>query len=331
MTHEDFNTALRQLATGQLGDAYANSLYRATAAAARRGSFPPPEGHQRWSGDAIAEIAHDFAADPNTDRRLATILTRSTSGAQFARLLTQAVRNFLRDKARDTDRGHAIQRLRDVLDEDDRFQEQQPAGHPRAWRLFDQPDEPSPTHPHDLVEAAFTAADVTIVRWTGRRGPIAERDELASLLEAILERAHGAVDERVLVEIIERRLGLVLDATVDSLDDIAMRDWLAADDDIAEDADVRAAVKNIWPELTERDRVMLAHFEQDVRELGNTLGLGKSAAADARAKLVESLTAWIGAAENGQQILDVLRQRAEAWFLDRTSDADNSSTSRRRP
>jgi hypothetical protein len=317
-TDDVFETALAELESGRLGAAYAEALRRAVVATVRRSNFPPRAGHHRWSSETVLETVADFAADPATKRRLNTLVSKAVDGRSFARMLTQAVKNFLRDELRDTDRAHAISRLRDVLENDDGFAPLQ--GVPGHWHLKGAQSGPTSATAAELVGAAFTVTGVEVRPGTGRRGEIASRDNLAALLRAVLTAAEGSVDEATLAGVIvTRRLGMALDPIVVELATAIAE----SHPEIELQPEISEAAQHVWSLLSETDRVQLAHSDLAVRALAAVTGQGKTAAATDRRRLVERLHDLLGTDPEGQLVYEALSQIAREWFAQRTREADS--------
>lgn len=322
---EGADQALRDLREqGRPADAFAGLLYDIVRAIARFGPFPPPSRHERWTDDDVKTVAHDFLADEHTPRRLATLATTSQDGRSFARQLEQTVRNYLRDEARKTDRSHLIMRLRDVMEADERFIGRK-AGTDHLWALNEHADDDWVGSVSDLKSAALSEVDIPIVRWTGRRGPIAEREDLARLLDAILGSAKGAVPEPVIVDVVAMRFGLRLDATVHSLDDIPGPPLADPNPPEAADPGVWEEAARIWKQLTDRERIVLVNVELTDRELADAMGLSKSSANVARQRLVETLRTAIPRDSNSEEVYDALVRQARVWRENRTERPGRSS------
>ncbi len=318
----DPSGALEELRSGALGDAFADLLYRVTSAVARFGPFPPPSHGEHWTPEDVEEAAHNFLSDEHTPRRLATLALTASNEASLRRLLEAAVRNYLRDEARGTDRAHLIQRLRDICEADDSFTVGSTTD-VRTWALAGNPTAVAAVSLQQLVDSAFKIGGVLQVRWAGRRGPIATREDLVRLLRAVLAEANGAVPEATLVDVIVRRLGLSPDASTVPLDDIPGRAVLAIEAG-GPTPEVAETASDIWAQLTDRERLTLAAFDMPVRELATILGIRKSAAATARSALVRMLTMQLGTRDDGQEVFEALRSAAEL-LLARTSQADSAS------
>lgn len=319
---DEFEAALAEVRAGTPGDAYAHTLYWTVAAVVRRHGFPPPEGHSVWTRPAIIDVAHDFATHEHTPKRLATLAVEAVDGPLFGRLFTKTIRNFLRDRGRATDRGHAMLRLRGVLSDDDRFDDATPGGGPRRWALADGPSDAVVADPQVLTDAMFTVLDVQLVEWSGRRrGPIAKAEDLAALADAALRAAGGSVDERTLVDALARRLGLRLDPTPVDIDDAPVRDLPFAEpsepdpDGTAPNDAARSVLEAM---ASERELIILAHLHLPARALAKLIGLGRSAANDAQRRVHQRLRDLIGDREDRHDVIDIVRDSAQFWYADRT-------------
>jgi hypothetical protein len=328
---EELDAALAEVRAGTPGDAYARTLYRTVAAVVRRYGFPPPEGHGSWTQPAVIEVANDFASDERTPKRLATLAVESDDGPSFGRQLAETIRNFLRDRARATDRGHAMQRLRDVLSADARFADVAPGGSRRWWALADGPSDAVVADPQRLTDAMFSVGGVQLVQWSGpRRGPIASAEDLAALAEAALRAAGGSVDERTLVDAIATRFGLRFNPTPIDIDDAPLGDLPVEqlsepDPDLATPEVAANAVLEALD--NERDTTVLAHLELPARALAGLIGLGHSAANDVRQRVYQRLRDMIGDREDRDDVMDLVRASARGWYADRTRRTGSPSDS----
>lgn len=311
---------LRQ--TGRLNDAGAQLLYETVAAVARFSNMPPPTGHGSWNGDAVMETAHDFLAHAQTPRRLTTIAVEATDDIALEHLLEAAVRNYLRDVARATDRGALMRRLLSVLAESERFT-QVPEGQPGAgwWTLTDGQERPWGGNIDNLVAASWEAPGITAVRWSNavRRGPVAARATLERFLQAVLAEAAGAVRLAELARVAEHRfnLGSVSEVELGGTD--APVHDPAPDDEVQDDIDVA------WEELSTRERVILANHGLTVRELAEVVGLGKSAAAEARRQVETKLRILLSESADSDASAIALVEKSRLWIRDRTVDESPTS------
>jgi hypothetical protein len=101
-------SALAELRDGRIGAAALELLRRLGRQCARspRTNFPPPEGHERWSNDAVDHLLADMFARPAADspdechKFVLDCYARSTDGPSLERLLLAAIENFLKRRGR---------------------------------------------------------------------------------------------------------------------------------------------------------------------------------------------------------------------------------------
>lgn len=299
---------------GVFGTEATVELYRCVRAVARVGNFPPPTGHQRWSLDAIEETAHDVFADANGPQRLVELAVKAHDDASFRRLLEQVVRNFLRDRARATTKGRLIRRLREVLDADPRFRFVAD-GQPGAGRNIELADGTTPGvwngRLTDLVAAAYTVTDVTIVRWrldARRQSPVADADSLADVCEATLRAAGASLALADLADVVAARFAVGPTPVVTPVDDIDP--WLPTIDSIGlaeTEADIQIGAQQLLSQLTKREQLVLAYLDQPVRQIADRTGLGKSVAAQVAARVKEIAAQVLGTEPRREDMLSLAR------------------------
>lgn len=311
--------------TGRLGPAGAALLYRAVAQTARARNLPPPEEHDGWDDGAVAAVAHEFLTAPRGKRRLADLVVRATSESSFRALLEKAVLNHLRDMARETDRGALIRRLGDVLDKADSVQKISDS--PARWALTNGPTSPSTAPPPRLDAAAAAVVDVTIPRWRSsrRRAPVADQETLARLCTAILNAAEGSLDVPAMAAAVSARLEAArvpLTLELDTWEQIADRDpGGQPEDDVVE----RIYADDLFSELSDSEKILLATWEQPVRDLGDILGVRHSQAHVRRQQLATRLREELIDDEGADQVIYQLRALAVAWLSERTTGRGSTS------
>jgi hypothetical protein len=305
-------TPLEELqADGRLGPEGALLLYRVVRTVVVGHGFPPPGGRSAWTGEAVAETAHDFLADERTPKRLAHLLVHALDDDSFTRLLHRMVLNFLRDGGRRTEIGRLMLRLRDVLGRSSEFV----AEADDAWRLEKQPAAPSTVAPAVLVEAAATERHVDVPRWSAsarRQAPTADAASLERLCRRVLEAAAGTVALDQLARAIAPRLGLTPTPIAQSADDRDALDGIAGPQhaDAVLDS-LRAA--EIFAMLNRRERLLLAWAGTPVRELRSVIGVGPSQAAELQARLRALLLAELQDDEGYEAVVFHLVDQAKAW------------------
>lgn len=333
-------TAVEELrATGGPGRETALLVYETARAVVRFRNFPPPAGYREWTGEAVRELAHDFLTDGRAPKRWATLAATAIDDEQLGRLLNTSIVNFLRDEARRTDRGHLLARIRDVLGEvPDRFihvpSSQLGEEH---WALPTTVDAPVwQGSLGELVFVAWRVEHLTTVSWrqAERRGPIADRESWHRLTDAVLSHAAGPVPTRVLADVAEHRFSLQPRPDAVPIDAVDVDPPTLPERHPPDPAALARWVEWVWPQLSDRDRLVIAHHDAPVRQLADVLGLGKSAAADARSKAMTTLRALLATSELDDEELDDEERDAVAlavadacrrWINERTSGSDSSS------
>jgi hypothetical protein len=292
-------SAMGELRSGRLGDDFATMLYRCVRVAARTHNFPPPEGQDSWSAEAIFEVGHDFLTSANAQRRLIEMALRADDDAELSRVLTQSVVNFLREQARRTALGRLIRRLRDVLGSDDRFVVVS-AGVPGAGNVMlavETNTEPFGGREADLLTAAFAVEDITVVRWrpdARRDGPLADRHSLAEVSAAVLTAARASLRWADLASVVGSRFGLdprAVPATmaVDDLDGVLLRSAAQAGGVPGRELAQSDAARAVLSQLTARERLVLAWLGEPVRTIADRTGLAVSTAGLVKQRVTEHL------------------------------------------
>ncbi|MGH2732280.1 MAG: hypothetical protein ACRDJG_04980 [Actinomycetota bacterium] len=314
---EEFRSA------GRLGPMGAGLLYETVAAVARFGRLPPPEGHSRWNPEAVAEVAHDFLTGPRIQERLTHLYLLATNETSFERLLESAVRNHLRSQARRTERGRLIRRLQDILEGDDAFA-QVLAGQPgmgnwilRKWGRAD----PWAGSLDDLTAAGWAAVGIRLSRWRAnarRRGPISDRASLVAFCRAVLEAAQGSLPLQTIAEVAAHRFALAAPPMIESLDALEFEVEVVTMGSSVDPGTSRLQAEEIWKQLTLRERLLLRHLQEPVRSVAEAVGLGKSATAEAMARLREILRVALEGEEDAEAIIRHLTKMAETLVRGRT-------------
>jgi hypothetical protein len=292
-------SARDELRGGRLGDSFAMLLYRCVRVAARTHNFPPPEGHDSWTAEAVFEVGHDFLASANVGRRLTEMALRADDDAELGWLLTQSVVNFLRERSRRTALGRLIRRLREVLAADDRFTVV-PAGVPGAGNVMlagEARTEPFGGRESDLMAAAFAVDHVTMVRWrpnARREGPLADRQSLVDVCAAVLGAARASLRWADLAAIVGSRFGLdprTVPATtaVDGLDGELLRFVPHAISLPGQDLARSEIARAVLDQLTPREKLVLAWLGEPVRTIADQTGLAVSTAGVLKQRVTDRL------------------------------------------
>ena len=269
---------------GTLGPQGIELLYDTVAAVARFDRYPTPSGAYTWGDDDVQDVAHDVLTGPRGIQRITGLFVKADDDRSLERLLETTVRNHFRSQARGTDRGHLLLRLRDVLENDGRF-ERVAEGTPGAgrWRRAGSGDPPWGGSVDDLVDAAWTVESLEMVRWradASKRSPVAHREALVRLMETVLDEAEGSLEEAALAEVVSRRFGLALGPTFASLDEPLEPDRPSLEpvDPAAEVGPDRVAAEMLWSQLGEEEQAHLVAVARGgtVREVAELAGIGKS-------------------------------------------------------
>jgi hypothetical protein len=319
-------TPREEVLTGQrIGPAGAALLYRLVRVVAVSRNFPPPPGFERWDHTAVTETAHDFLDGERGRRRVADIAIRSIDEITFARIMESAIVNHLREISRRTDMGKLVLRVTEVLTDEDDFQrvDIQPA----RWALTDGRTAPSAV-PDTQFAAAIVDTQVTVPAWTSERrsAPLADRETFIRLLRAVLAAADGSLTAADLAQVIATRLDhrrTPISIELDVLESIAER---APSQDPAVQATTSIRAAQIFDQLDDRSRVLIALYEQPLRDLGDVLAVGKSQAGLLRQRLTAWLREELKDDTEAEETVAEIRRICEAWLEDRTAVPGATST-----
>lgn len=309
-------TALDELRAGSVGDDFVHLLGRTIRAVAVARNVPPPDDLPRWGDEAVARVISEFAADPQTPRRLLDLSMTCSSDQALKARLEGTVRNFLADLGRRTPIGKLVIRINDVLAKHAQFER----NHGR-WSLVGGPTEAANADLDRLAEA-IRPHEIAKPKWghdARRSAPVADAETIVSLCKTLLDAAGGSLAPRTMAAALGARLSIgqapmSLDAA--SLDG----GWAANSPSADTTADLalrEARAGEILGLLNDRERLSLAWPEYTVRELGPILGVGpsqahiirKGATAILRAELVDDADGEAVAA----LVLDLARRWADEW------------------
>lgn len=311
-------SARDELLGGQLGPTAAAALYRSVRISALAHNFPPPPGNTVWDDDAVETVAHDFLTGSKGLARLTEIALRTTDERSFARLLDAAVLNHHRDVARRTDLGRLIRRLKEVLNDSDRFA-QAPQGQD-WWHHVDQPPAAS-TIPHTQLAATLLDVTVVVPKWESetRERPIADRDSIERLLETALTVAQGALTDADLARLVAGRVETRRSPLTIELELLEGTAEPAADLPDPGNTQIHAQhAKSIFDQLNDAQRIILMVADDPVREIATVLGVGKTKAAQQRQRLFDFLQGQLADAEDPASVLSKLSHLCTGWFERRT-------------
>lgn len=310
------------LTIGRLGEAGAVLLYNTVRLVALSRGFPPPENRQYWDETAVQAVAHDFLQSTRGPRRLLDIALRSVDDRSFERLLEAAVHNHLRDEARKTDLGSLIVRLKDVLRSSPQFVAVA-GGSQERWALTGASTEQSLVTATVLARATVRV-EVVIPRWSSatRDAPLADLDSIVRLIQAVLTAAGGSLTAVDLAHALTARLDhrrAPLTIELDSANPVS--------EPAAPDADPSRTVSEIrateiFNNLSDRERIIVATLDLTVRDLGSLINTGKSQAAHLRQRLLDRVAGEFEDDDEPEQTVSVLARLCDDWLQRWTASTD---------
>lgn len=247
--------------TGEPGAETVELLRRLAAQVTRTGPFPPPEDYDRWSAAAVDHLVTDlFIAKEG--KLVLKCLVRATDQASLERLLITAIENYLKDKAKSTERGKLRRRLVTLLSQDDRFMRAQVGG-TDAWSLKAEHQQPWQGDIAELHRAARQVRGVELIGWN-ESGPTSANNvtALTTVAHAVLACAGGAVRDEDLAKVIQTRFVLLHPvAAVPRQSDGAAEEPRAASADRPDALTVSGTrAEELWDGLTQEERSMLPHL-----------------------------------------------------------------------
>lgn len=306
------------LDTRRLGPAGAELLYRTVFSVAVGHRFPPPPGSAGWNETAVAETAHDFVKDERGTKRLLDIMVRSVDDRSFERLLEAAVLNFLRDLGRSTDLGKLIVRVKEILRDETDFEAA--PGSPERWTLAQGVTTPSAAHP-DVLASATARVEVVVPRWTSERRdpPLADRPSFVRLMTSVLKVADGSLLAEDIARALTARLDHRKSALTTALD---IREEVAepgpGGGDPANQTVAALHATDIFDSLSDRERIIVPTLDENVRDLAQLIGTGKTQAALVRQRLVDRLRDELADDDDPDHTASILCKFCEDWLGDRT-------------
>lgn len=313
------------LTTRRLGPAGAALLYETVRLVALGHGFPPPGGASGWNETAVTEIAHDFLDGDRGRKRLLDITLRSVDDRSFEGQLEKSVLNYLRDLARATDLGKLIVRVKEVLRDEADFVVI--PGRPERWTLVDGSVVPTSTAPDKLI-SAMAGAEVVVPKWTSERRdpPLADRASFVRLMRGVLTAATGSMTAEDLARILAERLDhrrTPLTVSLDTLEHVAEPARLR--DDPASLTVARLHAVDLFDSFSDRERIILATWEDNVRDLALAIGTGKTQAAVIRQRLFDRLRDELAEDENANATIAELSTLCKDWLGDRTGTVSATS------
>lgn len=302
-----------------------NSYYQLILVQARKvtsGNLAHPEG-RRWNSNDAFELVSEYFLTPS----YVAVLLSATDDDSLNALVYTSLKNQVIRGSRDNDRARLRLRLKEILHQE-AFVE-----YPvRFWRRATDPIGAFHGRESDLLEAVWQV-DIKVVRWSPeakRNSPVAERTSFLALLETIFIRAGGAVDERMLLEVLARRFGIGPVSYMESLD--ARYESIPADlESSPEDhsvameisLDAAARAVEVWAELGPDERRMVALATVSARYAAEKLGFGKTKANGIQTRLKAKIALLLRGVTEPQR-LEIWTKLQELAAV-RTSDGDPAS------
>ena len=291
------------------GDLGGDASYALLEVAFRRTARRVPAGlldREDGRPHPVEDVFHWFLLDKL--EVLPDELALCVSDEQAAALVERSAKNWLIDRARDTERGSHRHALEKVLRDSSEFVQRTSLP---MWALGGAVEDWS-GHPAELTAAA---RGVTGVR-PGRRGndtqrpALAPREDLRRILSAVLAAAAGFVHIDVLTTVVRGRVRAWTAVThnLEALTEPQQHPALPAhdsreDDQAARDEEVAAAV---LAALDQRERVALLHLD-DSAALQAALGVGKSQASVLHGRVRARLDALDTSDADLGHVLELLR------------------------
>lgn len=241
----------------------------------------------KWTRDAVAEWTQEFFAAKGA-AVTAALLAQVNDVATMARYLRRSVRHFLVDAARDTDVGAIRRKIDDLLRATPDFL-QVPPRVPGAgrWELAGEQQPPYGGDLRPLVAAAYAVPGVRVVRWTGdRRKPLASDESLVAILRAVLRAANGSLEVAQLTAVLVRRFPAAVQYADATLDEETFNQAVAPLEDMPDVVlDVSDRAQEVYAQLSPSQRALLPQLDKPITEQAHVLGVGRSQAYTASAKL----------------------------------------------
>ncbi|MFD8600770.1 hypothetical protein ACFV1S_01565 [Streptomyces globisporus] len=262
---------------GTLGRDGAELLYRTTWAVVRARHYPDPSGRGFWLRDEIQELAHDIIVHKHGGAPFAAyLIAHCNDDLSIARVMQAMVRHELADRARRTEKGRLMLRLREVL-RADRFAKV--AGGRERYTVVDRSSSANESHlssfetQERMRQAAHLVTNVKLIRWNpeaSRRSPIAEKESIERVLQAALSSVEFPIELAELADVVADRFGIIPTPHVMSWDS---EDALeAVDASAVEVGTYRPEALLIWSQLEPEERLILPLLGESVRVAAEALG-----------------------------------------------------------
>lgn len=306
--------------SGRLGDLSLELLRRVGRQVCRTRGFPPPEGYERWTDEAVDEFLHEMFAKKG-EKFVLDCFLKAVDDVSLEKLFYTSIRRFLIDQAKGTERGKLRRRFAGRLAADSKYRKVKDAS-PR-WALA--------AHPtgavwqgdlDDLVRAAWEVRGVWITAWNSS-GPTPKATEhaLMTVLEAVLEAAGGAVREEDLAKALEARFDQLgtPESTAIHNGDGSLNDLVVDKNEGADPVGVEVVAAEIWAEMSPEERRLLSRLEDGPEEVAADLGVGVHEARAIMEALREKLRLALTGDEDELHAVSAALLRRAAGLPDRSA------------
>jgi len=315
-------SAFTELRAGTPATEFSALLTRTVLAVAITRNFPPPDGGN-WTSAKATETANEFLSQPRTQGIIDKLALQCADDDALAAMLQAIIRNFLRDRGRQTEVGRLVVRLRRAIRESDDFT-LLPDG---RCALSAGPVTASTTPPADLVAAAGNVP-IAYVSWspTARRNePFADKTSIEALIRAVLGAAQGSLRPADLAIAIAPRLQVTTSPSYAELDPGDYPEPSSGDlDEVGTDLANREHARELFDLLTDREKIALGRPDLTTRELGKAIGRGHSQAGIVRQRAVGMLSAALAQDEDGPATAELVIEYAKLWCERRTMSNDST-------
>lgn len=270
---------------GDAGGPETIALLRQLGAQVTRTSpFPPPQGYGSWSHEAVDDLLADMFAKDSKRGQVFVLgcYLQATDQASLERIVLTAIRNFLVDQAKGTERGKLRRRLENLLADDSRFVRPHDVTSILAWALLHRAMSLWQGDLEELHKAAARVRGYQILSWnTAGRTPRRTVIALTSVCHGVIDHADGSVRDEDLAKVVERRFALLAPPVFVEMPDgsanAAAAALVSAGNDSGGDLGVQERAEQLWAALSTEERELLPVLGQSLEERRAATGLGRAA------------------------------------------------------